>query len=289
MRAGDTLPDRRLLGAAADSARQVPPPADRFPLEQLRVPTLVISARDDPPTPYRFAAQAASRLLGAQLVTIEQGGHLFLGTTPRCGRKSARSSHPPGRSLHEGQRFGPPGGLYPGVALPRAARPGARETGRGDGRAAAARGARRCPEALADRRGNRRAEEEEPPVDWHVLPERGAPAGVPALRGPAASYEHLHRHRSRPPVPLYLAGAPLVEMFPVVPILGNVSLGIGVLSYAGQFNITVVADRDICPDAGSSSRGYGLRWTSYPSRFPCLCEVPACSPKPQCDQAAPGS
>ena len=49
---------------------------------------------------------------------------------------------------------------------------------------------------------------------------------------------------------MYLAGAPLVEMFPVVPILGNVSLGIGALSYAGQFNITVVADRDICPDAG---------------------------------------
>jgi WS/DGAT/MGAT family acyltransferase len=52
-----------------------------------------------------------------------------------------------------------------------------------------------------------------------------------------------------PPVPLYLAGAPLAEVFPVVPILGNVSLGIGALSYAGQFNITVVADRDSCPDA----------------------------------------
>jgi hypothetical protein len=35
----------------------------------------------------------------------------------------------------------------------------------------------------------------------------------------------------------------------VVPILGNVPLGIGALSYAGQFNITVVADRDGCPDA----------------------------------------
>jgi diacylglycerol O-acyltransferase / wax synthase len=52
-----------------------------------------------------------------------------------------------------------------------------------------------------------------------------------------------------PPVPLYLAGAPLLEVFPVVPIMGNVSLGIGALSYAGQFNITVVADRDGCPDA----------------------------------------
>lgn len=52
-----------------------------------------------------------------------------------------------------------------------------------------------------------------------------------------------------PPVPLYLAGAPLAEAFPLVPILGNVPLGIGALSYAGQFNITVVADRDGCPDA----------------------------------------
>jgi WS/DGAT/MGAT family acyltransferase len=58
-----------------------------------------------------------------------------------------------------------------------------------------------------------------------------------------------------PPVPLYLAGARLLEVFPVVPILGNVSLGIGALSYAGQFNITVVADRDGCPDAAVFTEG----------------------------------
>jgi len=52
-----------------------------------------------------------------------------------------------------------------------------------------------------------------------------------------------------PPIPLYLAGVRLLEVFPVVPIMGNVPLGIGALSYAGQFNITVVADRDACPDA----------------------------------------
>jgi WS/DGAT/MGAT family acyltransferase len=51
-----------------------------------------------------------------------------------------------------------------------------------------------------------------------------------------------------PPVPLYLAGAPLLEVFPLVPITGNMTLGIGVLSYAGQLNITAVADRDGCPD-----------------------------------------
>jgi diacylglycerol O-acyltransferase / wax synthase len=33
-----------------------------------------------------------------------------------------------------------------------------------------------------------------------------------------------------------------------VPIVGNVSHGVGALSYAGQFNITVVADREACPD-----------------------------------------
>lgn len=51
-----------------------------------------------------------------------------------------------------------------------------------------------------------------------------------------------------PPVPLYLAGARILEMFPVVPLTGNVTLGVGVLSYAGQLNYTVVADPDAVPD-----------------------------------------
>jgi len=51
-----------------------------------------------------------------------------------------------------------------------------------------------------------------------------------------------------PPASMYLAGMPLLEVFPVVPIGGNMTLGVGVLSYAGQLNVTVVADRDGCPD-----------------------------------------
>lgn len=35
---------------------------------------------------------------------------------------------------------------------------------------------------------------------------------------------------------------------PIVPIMGNVSIGVGALSYAGQLSLTVVADRDACPD-----------------------------------------
>jgi len=51
-----------------------------------------------------------------------------------------------------------------------------------------------------------------------------------------------------PPVPLFLAGVPLLEVFPVVPIIGNVTLGVGVLSYAGQLNFTAVADGRQCTD-----------------------------------------
>lgn len=53
--------------------------ADRFPLEDLTVPTLIIAAVDDPLAPYQFAAKAAARIPTVRLVTIESGGHLLLG------------------------------------------------------------------------------------------------------------------------------------------------------------------------------------------------------------------
>lgn len=51
-----------------------------------------------------------------------------------------------------------------------------------------------------------------------------------------------------PPVPLYFAGARIIELFPLVPITANVSIGVGAMSYADQFNMTVVVDRELCPD-----------------------------------------
>jgi diacylglycerol O-acyltransferase / wax synthase len=47
---------------------------------------------------------------------------------------------------------------------------------------------------------------------------------------------------------LFLAGAPLLELIPVVPITGNLTLGVGALSYTGQLSLIAVADRDACPD-----------------------------------------
>jgi diacylglycerol O-acyltransferase len=58
-----------------------------------------------------------------------------------------------------------------------------------------------------------------------------------------------------PPVRLYFAGAPLLEVFPMVPLLGNISIGVGALSYAGQFNLTLVADLDACPDLDVAAEG----------------------------------
>ncbi|WP_406306596.1 wax ester/triacylglycerol synthase family O-acyltransferase [Streptomyces sp. NBC_00885] len=58
-----------------------------------------------------------------------------------------------------------------------------------------------------------------------------------------------------PPMQLYLAGAQLLEVFPVVPISANITLGIAALTYAGQFNITVVADAQACPDVEVFAEG----------------------------------
>jgi len=82
--------------------------------------------------------------------------------------------------------------------------------------------------------------------------------------GQRAWYRHFPRQRSvnlvvtnlaGPPVPLYLAGAPLLELFPMMPVMGNLTLVVAVLSYAGQLNLTATADRDACPDVELFAEG----------------------------------
>ena len=52
--------------------------ADRFPFEELTVPTLIVSAVDDPWARHPYAVRRRP-IPGAKLVTIDRGGHLFLG------------------------------------------------------------------------------------------------------------------------------------------------------------------------------------------------------------------
>jgi WS/DGAT/MGAT family acyltransferase len=47
---------------------------------------------------------------------------------------------------------------------------------------------------------------------------------------------------------LYFAGAELLEIFPLLNLIGNVSLGVGAISYAGQFNAMAIADGGAYPD-----------------------------------------
>jgi len=51
-----------------------------------------------------------------------------------------------------------------------------------------------------------------------------------------------------PQMPLYLAGARLLEVFPLTQLIGKVSLGVAAISYAGQFDMLAVADGDAYPD-----------------------------------------
>jgi WS/DGAT/MGAT family acyltransferase len=54
---------------------------------------------------------------------------------------------------------------------------------------------------------------------------------------------------------LHLEGAELQELFPVVPLAGRTPIGVGALSYAGALGITVVTDRDACPDIATFTDG----------------------------------
>jgi diacylglycerol O-acyltransferase / wax synthase len=58
-----------------------------------------------------------------------------------------------------------------------------------------------------------------------------------------------------PEVPHYLAGARVLEVFPILPLIANEPLGVGALSYAGRFTIGVVADRDAYPDLDAFAAG----------------------------------
>jgi diacylglycerol O-acyltransferase len=66
-----------------------------------------------------------------------------------------------------------------------------------------------------------------------------------------------------PPQPMYLAGAQLLELFPLVNLLGNETLGVGALSYADQFNIMAVADADTHPDLDILAAGMQAAFSAF--------------------------
>ena len=53
---------------------------------------------------------------------------------------------------------------------------------------------------------------------------------------------------SGPTEPRYLAGARVLEVVPLVPLVANEPLAVAALSYAGALTFGVVVDRDAFPD-----------------------------------------
>lgn len=51
-----------------------------------------------------------------------------------------------------------------------------------------------------------------------------------------------------PQVPLYCRGARMLEAFPVVPLGGNMTIGVAILSYDGALNVSITADETHVPD-----------------------------------------
>jgi 2-hydroxy-6-oxonona-2,4-dienedioate hydrolase len=66
---------RRVLGINVDSVADL----TRYPLEKIKAPTLVVSARDDLFNTLPAAQFAASNIPNAKLVVFETGGHLLVG------------------------------------------------------------------------------------------------------------------------------------------------------------------------------------------------------------------
>jgi diacylglycerol O-acyltransferase / wax synthase len=53
-----------------------------------------------------------------------------------------------------------------------------------------------------------------------------------------------------PPVPLYLFGARLLEMYPYVTVTGNLGTIFGIVSYADTIGVGITVDADVVPDVG---------------------------------------
>lgn len=64
-----------------------------------------------------------------------------------------------------------------------------------------------------------------------------------------------------PPFPLYVAGARLLDAFPITPIAGNVTASFAALSYDGMLDLSVHADGDAWPDFDLLMAAMGRSWS----------------------------
>jgi 2-hydroxy-6-oxonona-2,4-dienedioate hydrolase len=69
---------RRALGNNTDIVEQNLPEISSLPIQNITVPTLVVHAVDDTLVPFAQGQYSAEQIPGAQLVSVEQGGHFAI-------------------------------------------------------------------------------------------------------------------------------------------------------------------------------------------------------------------
>lgn len=90
-------------------------------------------------------------------------------------------------------------------------------------------------------------------VDLMMSAAEYAPASVMALgaRAAAGPINMIVTNVPGPQFPLYILGARLLEMHPLVPLLDGTGLGIALFSYDGNVHVGLNADYEMIPDLGA--------------------------------------
>jgi diacylglycerol O-acyltransferase / wax synthase len=71
-----------------------------------------------------------------------------------------------------------------------------------------------------------------------------------AFRIPQRNVNTVTTNVPGPQLPLYACGRQMLEVFPFVPIAGQVRVGVAIFSYNGMLNFGVTGDYDTAPDIG---------------------------------------
>jgi WS/DGAT/MGAT family acyltransferase len=85
---------------------------------------------------------------------------------------------------------------------------------------------------------------------------------------PLGQYLNLHQRAVNvlatnvvgPPVPMYVLGAPILDILPIIQLVGNIGLTLCAFSYAGRVSLVVTADARGFPDVDELIRGMERDW-----------------------------
>ena len=109
--------------------------------------------------------------------------------------------------------------------------------------------------SVAEATGGARIHHEE--LAAEVLLDLLAPLPQPLVAGAVRLVDHqplinlIVTNVPGPPFPLYVLGARMLEAYPFVPVAGNLTLGVAVLSYDGTLSLGILADAATCPDVAA--------------------------------------